>query len=100
MDFMYSIMLMIVGVILAIRFIKESKIFILVGAYFIYVGVWRIINLRTQLNLFEGTPAVLFYGISGCVLLIVLLFFGKRFWLENKNISHQADSENGQDEES
>ncbi|WP_099205595.1 hypothetical protein [Scatolibacter rhodanostii] len=93
MDILYSIMLIIVGIILAVRFIKESKIFILPGIYFVFVGIWRIVNSQMEADLFAGIHKTVFNVVSILMLLIMFAFFMRRYWAESHAKKENPDQD-------
>ncbi len=84
MEQMYSVMLIIVGFILTFKFLKESRIFILAGAYFVFLGAWRIADSILPADLFSGGYNVLVQVVTGVVLAAMAAYFGWRYWHEYK----------------
>lgn len=86
MDYVYGGMWLLIGLILIFSLTKENKIFYFVGAYFLILGGWWIANaLIPAVNLFEGTPGIVFKGISVIALLVIAVFYYKNFWKPKHN---------------
>ena len=84
MSYIFAAAWLIIGGYLIYQGIKNYKILILLGIYFLFLGVWWIINEFTSVNMLDGMYANILRIISGIMLVIVLgvyIFIKKR----NKN---------------
>lgn len=84
MSYIFAAAWLIIGGYLIYQGIKNYKILILLGIYFLFLGAWWIINEFTSINMLDGMYANILRIISGIMLVIVLgvyIFIKKR----NKN---------------
>ena len=76
MGYMYAAIFIVAGLILIFQMSKENKIFYFAGAYFLVFGGWWIANALTPaIDLFAGTPGIVFKAFSGVALVIFGLFW-------------------------
>jgi hypothetical protein len=96
MDYFYAIMWFVVALILIFSVSKENKIFYLVGGFFIYLGVWWLLNAATEMDMFSGTLGVAFKIVVGAALVLLSLFFAKNYSAELKREKERkrAEAEN------
>lgn len=72
MDYVYSIMWLIVGLVLIFRMAKENKIFYVAGGFFLLLGGWWFVNaLMPDLHLFEGIPGIVLRVITAVALILL-----------------------------
>lgn len=81
MDYMYGAIFLMAGLMLIFKLSKENKIFYFAGAYFLVFGGWWIANALTpEVDLFSGTPGIVFKVISGVALVVFLVFWYLKIW--------------------
>lgn len=75
-DYIYTAMWFICGILLVFRLGKEKKIFIFSGISLASIGVWWGINIYTKecinINLFKDTPWMVIFRVYILVLIIIL----------------------------
>ncbi len=90
MNYFYGVMWLAVGLILIFSLKKESKIFYFLGGYFLFLGGWWIVNeLMPGINLFDGPWGVALKVISGLVLVVIGIFYYKKYWKPSRDKKKQ-----------
>ncbi len=85
MDYVYAIMWLLVAIILVVKFSKESKIFYLLGSFFLLMAIWWFANAMTpDIDLLSGNYGLILRGIGAVVLLITGVFYYKNIYLKGK----------------
>lgn len=94
MTYIYVAMWFAIGLILIFSLTKENKIFYLAGAYFIFMGVWNLLDLLIEnADMFSGNTGIAFRIVSGAVLLILLINFLKIYAGRKKNNNSDGKDE-------
>ena len=63
--------LFLAAIIIFVQYRKEDKIFYVVSGFFLFWGIWRILDATTQINFFEGVYLLIFRVISAIVLVLM-----------------------------
>ena len=75
MGYVYAAMWLIVGIYLIYTGAKENRLFCFLGAYFVFLCIWWLIDELLPINMLDGNYAVVLRCISGAVLLIALIIY-------------------------
>lgn len=83
MGYVYSAMWMLIGLILLFRFAKEKRVFLLLGVYFLYLGIWWLLDTVLTVAMFGGIPGFVF-RVTSIVCFGVAMWQFYREWHRNK----------------
>ena len=75
MGYVYAATWLIVGIYLIYTGAKENRLFCFLGAYFVFLCIWWLIDELLPINMLDGNYAVVLRCISGAVLLIALIIY-------------------------
>lgn len=91
MEYVYTAIWFLVGLILIARMGKENKIFYLAGAFFIFLGGWWLADILLAVDLMAGPWSWVLRGVSAVMLLFLGAFYFKNYRAE------QAAAKNGEE---
>ncbi len=81
MSFVYAAIFLLIGLFLLIKFTKEDKIFALLGAFFILLGIWWLVSaIFPILNLFVGILGNILRIVTVVVLGIAIYYYYNKFY--------------------
>lgn len=81
MNYIFAAAWFLIGIYLIYNGIKNFRLFLFLGAYFIFLGAWWTANELLSVNLFDGIYANILRVVSAAVLLISV---GVYLWLRKK----------------
>ena len=85
MNYFYGAVFLLIGLILMLYMKKENKIFIFIGAYFIILGAWWIVNqLIPAVDIFAGVWGWILRGLGAVTLVVIGIFYCKNIYKANK----------------
>lgn len=84
MEYVYTAMWFAIGLILLISFVKENKVFILAGGYFLLLGTWWLLDILLDVQMFEGVPGICFKVFTGAVLVFLAVYFIVQYFRGHK----------------
>lgn len=79
MGYFYAVLWVVIGIILLTMMVKENKVFIVAGVYFIFLGLWWFINQLVEADMFKGTPGIVLRIITGIALVFFVIVFAKSY---------------------
>lgn len=78
MDYFYAFIWFALAVILFVKYRKENKIFVLLSAYFLFMGVWWVADAyMVDIDLMQGTSVFIFRVIAAIMLAISTALYVK-----------------------
>lgn len=89
MNYVYSVMWLLIAVMLIKMGIKESKLYLIFSIYFTFNAVWWFISAVTSADMFHGTLGWVFRGITLAFLIIGVAYY---FLVERKKPRKNDDS--------
>ncbi len=87
MGYVYSALWFMIAVLLFFKFRKESKIVYVLSAYFVFAGVWWLLNEMTKLE-----PGV-FGSVFRAVSVLMLAVLAVTYFLEKRKTENSASSD-------
>ena len=87
MGYVYSALWFIIAMLLFFKFRKESKIVYVLSAYFVFAGVWWLLNEMMKLE--SGVFGSVFRAVS----LLMLAALGVTYFLEKRKADSSDSSE-------
>lgn len=84
MGYVYAAAMFLAGIFIIYFSVKENKLFCIVGAYFLLMGIYWLVNeLTPNVDLFGGT-----YGIAfRCVTVAVAVFAIILYFIHHRNVT-------------
>lgn len=92
MQYVYTAMWFMIGLILIISLARENKIFYLAGGYFILLGVWWLLDLLLNGIMFSGALGIGFKTVSGVILVVLSVYFIRHYKTNRANGEKNGDS--------
>lgn len=90
MDLLFSIAMLLAGLILIFSLSKENKIFYVAGGYFVLLGLWSLVNnLSPDLELFSGAWGLAFRCLTGAVLVVLVVVFAREYRKKGRDAQEQ-----------
>lgn len=90
MEYIYTVMWLLVGLLLIIKMGRENKIFYFAGGFFLVLGVWWLLDIVLTVKMFEGALGILIKVLTGLVLVILVIYFARNYMAGRKK---QAEEE-------
>ena len=86
MGYVYAAAMFLAGVFIIYFAVKENKLFCIIGAYFILMGIYRLINeLTPSIDLLSGVYLIVYRCVTAAVaVLAIILYFIHRKNIMNK----------------
>lgn len=79
MEYIYTIMWLLVGLILIFKLGRENKIFYFTGGFFLVLGMWWLLDILLDVKMFEGVLGILIKVLTGVVLVVLLVYFIRHY---------------------
>ena len=79
--YIYAAVWFILAAYLFYLAVKESRFFFFVAPFFIFLGVWALVNELVETDLMGGVYAWIYRGVA----VIMLLICGIKYYLSRKN---------------
>lgn len=90
MNYVYSALWFIIGVLLIVKFRSESKAIYALSVYFFILGIWWLVNELTAVDLMYGYYVWILRAISAAALIISgIVYYNEK----NKIVSSDEKSE-------
>lgn len=64
MGYVYATLWFVVGLILIFKMARENKAFFAVGGFFLFWGVWQLLNELLEVNMYDGILGWIHKGIA------------------------------------
>ena len=90
MGYVYTAMWLIIGLMLVFRYGRENRVFYFAGGFFLFMGIWWLIDTLTDLNLFADPWVWVFRGAVAVALAILIFCF-----LRERKKNRQQDEKSG-----
>lgn len=74
MQYLYAAIWFAIGLLLIFSIAREDRIFYLPGGYFIFMGLWRLLDTLLKVSMFSGIPGIIFKVISGLMLAVLVIY--------------------------
>lgn len=84
MEYIYTVMWLLVGLVLIFKMGRENKIFYFAGGFFLVLGVWWLLDILLTVKMFEGALGILIKVLTGIVLVILLVYFIRSYMAGRK----------------
>lgn len=75
MNFLYSAMWLGIAIFLFILGAKEDKLYSICGIYFIFNSIWWFIDALGKYDMFNGTIAWIYRGITALFLVVGICYY-------------------------
>ena len=87
MGYFYAVIWVVSGILLMTRLRKENKVFLVAGAFFVFLGLWWLAaTLFPVWDLFNGVPGTVLRVLTAVVLVVCAAVF----WRENRKNAANA----------
>lgn len=83
MGYVYAAAMFLAGIFILYFSIKENKLFCIVGAYFILMGIYWLVNELVPVDLFAGGYGIVFRCVTAAVAVVAIALY---FLLRRKNM--------------
>ena len=84
MEYIYTVMWLLAGLILIFKLGRENKIFYFTGGFFLVLGIWWLLDILLTVKMFEGALGILIKVLTGVVLAILLIYFIRHYMVGRK----------------
>lgn len=84
MTYLYIVTFFLTGIYLVVKAIKDYRFLLLPGIYFIFMGVWWLIDIPLKADLQSGVYMWILRGISAIILLATGLIYYFKYYKQNK----------------
>lgn len=91
MAYFYALVWFLVGLLLIARMGKENRVFYLLGAFFLFLGVWWAVGAATGVNLFVGVWVWILRSVTAGVLAAACVVFFRQLKKDRQKFHGDAD---------
>ncbi|MEE0059582.1 MAG: hypothetical protein UE295_02010 [Acutalibacteraceae bacterium] len=86
MVYLYIVAFFLIGIYLIITGIKDYRILLVPGVYFLFLGAWWLADvLLTEVNLLGGIYSWIIRAISAVILLVTGIIYYFKYYKPNKD---------------
>lgn len=83
MGYFYAVAMFLAGIFIIYFAVKENKLFCIVGAYFLLMGIYRLINeLTPNIDLLSGTYLIVYRCVTAAVAVFAIILY----FIHHRNI--------------
>ena len=93
MEYVYTAIWFLVGLILITRMGKENKIFYAAGGFFLFLGGWWLADILLEADLMNGPWSWVLRGVSAVMLVIVGAFYMKSYRSDRAAMNNSGSKE-------
>ena len=86
MGYVYAAAMFLAGIFIIYFAVQENKLFCIIGAYFILIGIYRLINeLTPNIDLLSGVYLIVYRCVTAAVAVFAIILY----FIHRKNIMNK-----------